>query len=38
MECSTANPAVYAELYSLSELEWQTGPGTCAKLSIGPPW
>ena len=31
-------PAVHAELYSLSALDWVTGPGTCVKWSIGPPW
>ena len=32
-----AIPALHAAFYSLSSIDWETGPGTCVQLSIGPP-
>ena len=37
LKCAKAIPAVHAALYSLSELDWVTGPETCVPWSIGPP-
>ena len=38
LKYSRSIPEVHAVFYSLSELYWSTGPGTCLQWSIGPPW
>ena len=38
LKCAKAIPAVHTELYSLSVLDWATGPETCVPCSIVPPW
>ena len=37
MKWDSAITVVHAELYSLSALDFATGPGIGVKLSIGPP-
>ena len=36
LKCTRDIPAVYTELYQLSALDWETGPGTFVQWSIGP--
>ena len=38
LKCYISITTVHAALYSLSELYWETGTGTCVKWSIVPPW
>ena len=38
LKCAKAIPEVHAALYSLSALDWATGPGTCVPWSIGKPY
>ena len=38
LKCDKAIPAVHSELYSMSALDWETGPGTCVPWSIVPLW
>ena len=38
MMCANSIPAVHATLYSISELYWVNGTGTCFQWSIGLPW
>ena len=35
MKCARSIPVVHASFYSLSELCWETGPGTSMQWSIG---
>ena len=38
LKCAKVITAVNAALYSLYELDWSTGPGTCVPWSDIPPW
>ena len=38
LKCAIDITEVNAALYSLSALDLETGPRTCVKWSIGPPW
>ena len=38
LKFARAIPAAHAELWSLSELDWENGTGTCVQWSIGPSW
>ena len=38
LKCAKSIPEVYAVLYSLSALDWETSPGKCVPWSIGPTW
>ena len=38
LKCAWSIPVVHSALYSLSPLDWATGPGTYVEWSIGPPW
>ena len=38
MKCAESTNAVHSALYSISALDWATGPGTCVTGSIVPRW
>ena len=38
LKCDKSMPAVNDALYSLYEIDWETGTGTCVSWSIVPSW